>query len=100
MRRFFESVFTLQEPSVQLRSIPIGQGLALAIGWMLFGHPWAGVVLSMAAFSALCYWMLRAWTTPGWALVGGVLAVMEFGPLRYWMNTLLGRRGMRPRRDA
>ena len=57
---------------------------------MLFGHPWAGVVLSVAAFSALCYWMLRGWTTPGWALAGGLLAVMEFGPLRYWMNTYWG----------
>jgi hypothetical protein len=34
--------------------------------------------------------MLRAWTTPGWALVGGLLAVIEFGPLRYWMNTYWG----------
>jgi hypothetical protein len=89
MHRFFESVFTLQEPSYS-SIYPIGQGLALALGWMLFGHPWAGVVLSVAAFSALCYWMLRAWTTPGWALAGGLLAVIEFGPLRYWMNTYWG----------
>lgn len=89
MRRFFESVFTLQEPSYS-SIYPVGQGLALALGWMLFGHPWAGVVLSIAAFSALCYWMLRAWTTPNWALAGGLLAVMEFGPLRYWMNTYWG----------
>src|ERR1022692_175546 len=56
----------------------------------LFGHPWAGVALSVAALCALCYWMLRAWTTPGWALVGGLLAVIQFGPLRYWMNTYWG----------
>jgi hypothetical protein len=89
MRRFFESVFTLQEPSYS-SIYPIGPGLAMAAGWMLFGHPWAGVVLSVAAFAALCYWMLRAWTTPGWALAGGLLAAMEFGPLRYWMNTYWG----------
>jgi hypothetical protein len=89
MRRFFESVFTLQEPSYS-SIYPIGQGLALSIGWMVFGHPWAGVVLSVAAFPALCYWMLRAWTTPRWALAGGLLAMMEFGPLRYWMNTYWG----------
>jgi hypothetical protein len=88
MRRFFESVFTLQEPTYS-SIYPIGQGLALAIGWML-GHPWIGVVLSVAAFAALCYWMLLAWTTPGWALAGGLLAVAEFGPLRYWMNTYWG----------
>src|SRR5690242_9698297 len=86
MRRFFESVFTLQDPTYS-SIYPIGQGLVLAIGWTLFGHPWAGAVLSVAALAALCYWMLRAWTTPGWALAGGLLAIMEFGPLRYWMNT-------------
>jgi hypothetical protein len=48
------------------------------------------VVLSVAAFCALCYWMLRAWTTPGWALLGGVLAVAEFGPLNQWMNNYWG----------
>src|ERR1019366_5186815 len=42
------------------------------------------------AFCALCYWMLRGWTTPGWALVGGLLAVAEFGPLNEWMNIYWG----------
>ena len=39
---------------------------------------------------ALCYWMLRAWISPGWALVGGLLAVIEFGPLSQWMNSYWG----------
>ncbi len=34
--------------------------------------------------------MLRAWTTPGWALIGGLLAVIEFGPLNQWMNSYWG----------
>jgi len=34
--------------------------------------------------------MLRAWTTPGWALAGGVLAVTEFGPRSPWMNPYWG----------
>src|ERR1035438_1441329 len=86
MHRFFETFFALQEPSYS-SIYPLGQGLALAIGWTIFGHPWAGVLLSLAAFCALCYWMLRAWTTPGWALVGGCLAVCEFGPLNRWTNS-------------
>ena len=89
MHRFFETIFVLQEPSYS-SIFPIGQGLALALGCMIFGSPWAGVVLSVAALCALCYWMLRGWTTPGWSLVGGLLAVIEFGPLRYWMNTYWG----------
>ena len=89
MHQFFETFFALQEPSYS-SIYPIGQGLALAIGWSVFGLPWAGVLLSMAAFCGVCYWMLRAWTTPGWALTGGCLAVIEFGPLNRWTNTYFG----------
>ena len=87
--RFFEAVFVLQEPTYS-SIFPLGQGLILALGWTLLGHPWAGVLLSVAALCALSYWMLRAWTTPGWALVGGLLAVAIFGPLNRWMNLYWG----------
>jgi hypothetical protein len=87
--QFFETFFVLQRPTYS-SIYPIGQGLALAIGWTLFGSPWAGVMLSTAAFCALCYWMLRAWTTPLWSLTGGLLAVIEFGPLNQWMNDYWG----------
>ncbi len=86
---FFETFFVLQQPTYSA-IYPIGQGLALAAGWILFGTPWAGVLLSTAAFCALCYWMLRGWTSPGWALAGGLLAVAEFGPLNQWMNSYWG----------
>ena len=89
LHQFFETFFVLQQPTYS-SIYPLGQGLALALGWTIFGHPWAGVVLAVAAFCALCYWMLRGWTTPGWALVGGLLAVMEFGPLSQWMNGYWG----------
>jgi hypothetical protein len=87
--QFFEQLFLLQRPTFSAM-FPLGQGLALALGWIIFGHPWAGVLVSIGALCALCYWMLRAWTTPGWALAGGVLAVMEFGPLSYWTNCYWG----------
>jgi len=89
MHRFFETYFVLQEPTYS-SIYAIGQGLVLAVGRVLFGHPWAGVALSVAAFCSLCYWMLRAWTTPAWALVGGVLAAIQFGPLNQWMNGYWG----------
>lgn len=89
MRQFFETVFVLQQPTYSSIYSP-GQGLVLALGWTLFGHPWAGVVLGAGAFCALCYWMLRGWTTPGWALMGGLLAVCQFGPLNEWMNIYWG----------
>ena len=71
MHRFFETVFVLQEPSYS-SIFPPGQGIVLAIGEWL-GLPWMGVALSMGAFCALCYWMLRAWVTPMWALAAGSL---------------------------
>ena len=84
--RFFEAIFVLQEPSYS-SMYPPGQGLFLAIGRLLTGTPWAGVLLADGLFCSLCYWMLRAWTSPSWALTGGLLAVFEFGPLNQWMNT-------------
>ncbi|MGA2882458.1 MAG: hypothetical protein ABSG13_26180 [Bryobacteraceae bacterium] len=89
LHQFFETFFVLQTPAYA-SIYPIGPGLVLAIGRAIFGISWAGVLLSTAAMCALCYWMLRGWTTPGWALAGGVLAVMEFGPLNQWMNSYWG----------
>ena len=87
--QFFETYFVLQAPTYS-SIYALGQGIVLAFGWMLFGHPWAGVALSIAAMCALCYWALRAWTTPGWALLGGCLAAIQFGPLNQWMNSYWG----------
>lgn len=92
--RFFESNFVLQQPSYS-SIFPLGQGIALALGRAIFGHPWAGVLLSEALLCALCYWMLRGWlvaasSSRSWALLGGLLAVFELGPLTYWMNSYWG----------
>src|SRR5579883_1829592 len=89
LHQFFEAVFILQEPAYA-SSFPMGQGIVLAIGWTLLGGPWAGVLVSAGALCALTYWMLRAWTTPLWSLVGGFLAVCLFGPLCQWTNLYWG----------
>jgi hypothetical protein len=87
---FFETFFVLQEPTYS-STYPVGQGLGAGARLDDFRHALGGGDLPVAALCALCYWMLRGWTTPGWALAGGLLAVMEFGPLNQWMNSLLGR---------
>jgi hypothetical protein len=89
LHQFFEAIFVLQEPTYS-SIFPLGQGIVMAVGWLLFGTPWGGVLISVAALCALVYWMLRAWTTPGWAVIGGLIAVMQFGVLSYWANTYWG----------
>jgi hypothetical protein len=84
--RFFEAIYIMQEPTYS-SMYPPGQGLVLALGKLLFGTPWAGILLCGGALCALCYWMLRAWVEPLWAFAGGLLAVFQFGPLNQWMNT-------------
>ena len=89
MHQFFETFFVLQQPTYS-SIYPIGNGLVLAIGTLIFGTPWAGVLLGTAAFCSLCYWMLRGWTSSRWAFLGGLLAVFEFGPLNQWTNNYWG----------
>ncbi len=89
LHQFFETFFVLQQPTYS-SIYPLGQGLLLAFGKAVFGVPWAGVVLITGAFCAACYWMLRGWVTPDWALLGGIIGVMEFGPLCQWMNSYWG----------
>jgi hypothetical protein len=89
LHRFFETNFVLQQPSYS-SIYPLGPALPLAFAQLLFGLPWVGVLFSEGLLCALCYWMLRGWTTAGWAFIGGLLAVIEFGPLCYWMNCYWG----------
>ena len=87
--RFFETFFVLQDPTYSA-IYPLGNGLILALGWSLVGTPWAGVLLGTSLLCALTYWMLRGWTTPSNALLGGLLAVLLFGPMNQWTNTYWG----------
>ncbi len=89
LHQFFEAVFVLQQPTYS-SIFPLGQGIVLAAGRIFLGSFWAGVLLSVAAFCALCYWMLRGWVSARWAFAGGLLAVCQFGPLSPWMNSYWG----------
>jgi len=89
LHSFFEAVFILQEPKYA-SIFPLGQGLFLAMGEILFRNAWVSVLISCGLFCAACYWMLRGWVTPAWALAGGLLAAVEFGPLTSWVNSYWG----------
>jgi len=85
----FESMHIIHQPTYASK-YPPGQGLALAAGQALGGHPIVGVWLSMALACAALTWMLQAWLPPWWALLGGLLAVVRPGLFSYWAQSYWG----------
>ena len=69
---------------------PVAQGLALALGKIVFHQPWIGVYLSTAALCGAICWTLQAFLPPAWALLGGLMAAVRIALFSYWMNSYWG----------
>ena len=87
--RHLETIYVLQHPTYS-SIYPIGQGFVLAVGQVFTGHPWAGVLLSVALMSGALTWMLYGSLPAGWAAVGGVLAALHFGLAPLWVSSYWG----------
>jgi hypothetical protein len=72
----FESIQITMQPTYMSMYFP-AQGLILAAGKVLFGHPWFGLLIVNALLCAALCWMLQAWLPPTWALLGGLIAVLS-----------------------
>ena len=85
----FETIHVLQQPTYASMYFP-AQGLFLALGQVLFGHPYYGVLISVGLMCGAICWMLYGWVPARWALLGGLLAVMRFGIWGYWASSFFG----------
>jgi hypothetical protein len=66
------------------------QGMLLAAGKVIAGHPWWGIWFSSGVMCAVICWMLQGWVPPFWALFGGLLAILRLGLFSYWVDMYHG----------
>ncbi len=85
----FESFHITLKPTYMSMYFP-SQGIVMAAGKILAGHPWWGVWASCGLMCAAISWMLQGWLSPGWALLGAMLAVLRLALFSYWIDTYTG----------
>lgn len=89
MSEHFEALQLIQKPTYQCFEPP-AQGMVLALGTLLFGHPFWGVWLSLGLMCAAITWTLQGWLPAAWALFGGVLCMIRYGVFTYWGDSYWG----------
>lgn len=88
-REHFETFHVLQEPRYASK-YPPGQGLLLALGEVVAGHPVAGSWIGGAAMAAAACWMFAAFVPVRWALFGALLMTAQLGTTSYWVQSYWG----------
>jgi hypothetical protein len=85
----FESFHIIQKPTYASK-YPPAQGLVLAAGQVIGGHPIVGVWISTGLACAAICWLLLAWLPPRLAVLGGLLAILHPVILLDWSQSYWG----------
>ena len=85
----FETFHVSRQPTAFSKYFP-AQGLTLAVGQTLLGHPWYGVLLCVGLMSSALLWMLQQWLPARWALFGASILAVRLGLTSYWVNSYWG----------
>lgn len=84
-----ESFHIIHQPTYASK-YPIGQGLVLSFGQVVFAHPIVGVWISTALAGAGICWMLQGWISPRWAFWGSLLFTFHGGIQILWGQSYWG----------
>jgi len=87
--KHFETFHVIQHPTYASK-YPPAQGITLALGQVIFGHPIIGVWLSVGLACAAICWMLAGWCSLPWAWIGGLVALVGLVFSRPWNVLNLG----------
>jgi hypothetical protein len=85
----FESIHILTRPTYA-SAFPVAPAVILAVGMVLFGSPWIGVMLGIGLMCGALCWMLQGFAAPRWALLGALIWAVRVGVSTYWMNAFWG----------
>ncbi len=86
---FFESPHELVHPTYASK-YPPGQAMFLALGQVLFGAPFYGVLIGNALMLFTFCLMLFAWVPARWALAVAAMFGLVLSPGMYWTNSYWG----------
>ena len=89
LSKFFDSPHNLQNPTYASK-YPPGQSMFLALGQVLFGSPFYGVLIGNALMLFSICLMLYAWVPPRWALAMSFMFALAMNPAMYWTTTYWG----------
>lgn len=89
MWEHFETFYVIFQPTYCSKYFP-AQGMFLALGQVVFGHPYWGVWLTSGLMCAAITWMLQGWLPSVWALIGGLIAMLRYGVFGYWADSYWG----------